>query len=72
MMANQFQLQASLFGAEAANLKTVICSEDKNVAQSEECEALGIEGYPTWIVNGEQLRGVQTLETLAEKSGCII
>ena len=60
--------QESLFGAEAANLKKVICSEDKNIAQSEECEALGIEGYPTWIVNGEQLKGVQSLDLLAEKS----
>ena len=34
-----------------------------------ECAAAGIEGFPTWIINGKVLGGDQELPILAEESG---
>ncbi|MBI4098462.1 MAG: hypothetical protein HY437_00320 [Candidatus Magasanikbacteria bacterium] len=39
--------------------------------QTLECDQANIKGYPTWVFPDEsRLEGPQTLQTLAEKSGC--
>lgn len=30
----------------------------------------GINAFPTWVINGEKILGVQTLESLAQRTGC--
>lgn len=46
----------------------VECTENPN-----QCLAAGIELVPTWIFSsGEKLVGKQSLETLAEKTGCVL
>lgn len=40
---------------------------------SRECQAAGIQSYPTWVFSGGQrLSGVTQLEVLAENSGCVL
>ncbi|MFW5852717.1 MAG: hypothetical protein ACOCUR_01695 [Nanoarchaeota archaeon] len=39
-------------------------------AGSSECNAAGIRGYPTWIINGQEYVGMQSLETLADATNC--
>lgn len=34
------------------------------------CEQMGIEGYPTWIINGIHYAGTQSLETLSSLTDC--
>jgi hypothetical protein len=36
------------------------------------CEEAGIKGYPSWVIYGKTYSGVQSLERLAEISGCQI
>lgn len=58
--------EKQLFGLLFSDIGYVECPE--NV---EKCIALNIESYPTWIFsNGKRLVGFQTLEQLAEASGC--
>lgn len=33
------------------------------------CGAAKVEGFPTWVINGERVEGAQPLEKLAELSG---
>jgi thiol-disulfide isomerase/thioredoxin len=61
--------QAQLFGAAAfAQLPQVECAEDGVNAQPQLCQEEMIRAYPTWEINGQQYRGVQSLEALAELS----
>lgn len=46
--------------------------EGQPQVQTTACTVAGIEGYPTWIINGEKYPGEQTLENLARLSGCIL
>lgn len=32
----------------------------------------GIEAYPTWVVNGRQIRGYMDLERLAQTLNCSV
>ncbi len=60
--------QKSLFGQEAGKrLPYVEC--DKTEAGRERCQAEGIKAYPTWVMGGQRLEGVQTLEELKTWSG---
>ena len=38
--------------------------------QTKLCLDKGIEGYPTWIINGVKVPGEQKLETLSRITGC--
>ncbi|MBS3125743.1 peptidylprolyl isomerase [Candidatus Woesearchaeota archaeon] len=62
--------QKAILGDDIATIKTVVCSTAQDQSQTAECEALGIEGYPTWIVNGNMLKGVQSIDQLKLGSGC--
>lgn len=63
--------QKQLFGREAAQvIPYVECSEDGQNPQVQLCQSTaGVQGFPTWEVNGEYLVGAQSLETLADASG---
>ncbi len=36
----------------------------------EECTAMGVQGYPTWLINGEKYAGERSPEILSKLSGC--
>ena len=62
--------QKELFGKEATAKLTVIeCAPDGVNSQRQLCESKGLEGYPSWEINGKLDSGVKPLERLAELSG---
>lgn len=65
------QNQKQLFGKSAEFLPYVECSTPDGKGQLDVCKQAGITGYPTWVFpNGSKVSGEQTLEELAEKTGC--
>ncbi len=65
------QEQKALFGNSKDKLPYKECSTPDGQAQLQVCKDAGITGYPTWILKGgERLSSVQSLATLAEKTGC--
>lgn len=57
----------ALFGYEAfAKINFVDCDKNKNA-----CGLAGVNGYPTWVINGQKLEGEQTFSKLAEAAGCV-
>ncbi len=62
--------QKELFGSSFDNVNYIECSTAART-MNQTCSDAGIEGYPTWrFSDGSQLSGEQSLETLAQKSGC--
>lgn len=61
--------QKALFGDAAQFLDYVECDAKGPNANPDECVARGIEGYPTWIYQGQKYSGTQSLEKLAEIVG---
>ena len=60
--------QKNLFGQEAGNqLPYVEC--EKTEEQRARCGKVGIAAYPTWVMGGQRLEGVQTLDELGRWSG---
>jgi glutaredoxin len=43
----------------------VDCDKDRGA-----CQAAGITGYPTWVINGQKYVGTQQLETLYQATNC--
>lgn len=62
--------QKQLFGKTAFNyVNYVECSDRETKSQLSVCQQAKIQGYPTWELNGEQRRGYQFLDELADWSG---
>ncbi len=61
--------QKEYFGAVADQLPYVECDAEGYSAQSELCAEMGIEVYPTWIIDGQYYTGVQLPGKLAALSG---
>ncbi|KAF3793187.1 Thiol-disulfide oxidoreductase [Nymphaea thermarum] len=65
--------QKEMFGKEAAKMLNYIeCFPDgyrKGVKPAKACQEADIEGFPTWIINGQVLSGELELSQLAEASG---
>ncbi len=62
--------QKAEFGPAFSRVPYVECSPNgPGTPQTPECTEKGIESYPTWIINGEVIRGRQSLEDLAEVAG---
>ena len=62
--------QKSYFGASAVRLPYVECSPNGQQApQSSECTSMGIQSYPTWVINGKHIEEVMTLKQLADATG---
>jgi|SRR3989344_3497585 len=57
--------QKEIFGKSFRHVDYVNCDYNMN-----KCLDAGVEGYPTWKINGENYPGVQTLERLSELSEC--
>jgi glutaredoxin len=61
--------QKELFGKEATEqLKVVECAPDGQNSQTKLCQQKGIEGFPTWEINGKLDSGVKPLKSLAKLS----
>ncbi len=62
--------QKELFGMQAASeLQVIECAEDGQNSQRSLCDLKGIQGFPTWEINGEFYSGVRSLDELSELSG---
>jgi uncharacterized membrane protein len=62
--------QKQMFGKEAtARLKLIECAPDGRDSQAELCKSKGIEGFPSWEINGKLEAGAKPLDRLAELSG---
>ncbi|MBN2121800.1 hypothetical protein JW721_01965 [Candidatus Micrarchaeota archaeon] len=59
------QNQKALFGNSIEKINFIDCG-----ASEDACTRAGITAYPTWIIGGEKYLGTQSLETLAELTGC--
>ena len=46
----------------------IVCNENNQTIKI--CQDNGITGVPTWIINDQTYRGVQTLKELKKLSGC--
>ncbi len=65
------QSQKSLFGRSARLLPYQECSTPDSRGQLQICKDKGIQSYPVWeFEDGSRLDGEQTLQTLADKTGC--
>jgi len=65
--------QKVLFGAEAVRegFGYVECFPDgykRGTTMSEVCKAADLQGFPTWVINGQKLEGDQTFDQLATAS----
>lgn len=63
------QSQKELFGDAFQYVDYVECDPQGPSANPDECTAQGIEGYPTWIYQGQKYSGEQSLAKLAEIVG---
>lgn len=61
--------QKEQFGISARRIPYIECDPQGENSQADFCRAKGIQGYPTWEINGEFYVGVQPLGKLAELSG---
>lgn len=63
--------QLELFGADAKNVPYTDCQPEGTIGNILECEALGIDTYPTWIfADGLRIYGVRSLKWLATSTDC--
>ena len=63
--------QKEMFGDSVKYLMYVECADSSNPQiQTPACEQAKIEGYPTWIINGKQYAGEQSLDGLSKLTGC--
>ncbi len=61
--------QKEEFGASAARLPYIECSPmGPGTSQAAVCDEKGIQGYPTWIIDGQRYEGVLSLSQLAQYS----
>jgi hypothetical protein len=66
------QSQKALFGSSKQYLPYVECSNPDNT-QTQACIDKKIESYPTWVFkDGSKLQGELQLQTLAEKTQCLL
>lgn len=62
--------QKELFGKQATEKLTVVeCAPDGANGQPKLCQQKGIDGFPTWEIDGQLDSGVKSLEQLAKLSG---
>jgi hypothetical protein len=67
------QAQKKMFGTSQKYLPYVECSTPDGQEQLPVCKEAGIEGYPTWVfADGSRLSGEISLETLAQKTQCLL
>ena len=59
------ETQEEMFGENYQYLTVIDC-----FFAGDECIEKEIEGTPTWIIDGQKYKGVQSLEKLKELTGC--
>lgn len=64
------QSQKELFGDSKKYIGYVECDPRGDNAKPELCTQNNIQGFPTWIINGQAYEGEQSLETLSSLTGC--
>jgi len=57
--------QKKMFGSSFQYVNYVECPKNPNL-----CNSKGIQGYPTWEIDGELYSGERPLESLSSLSGC--
>lgn len=63
--------QRAAFDGHDDRLNYVECSEPGQRKQTAECARAGIRSYPTWeLADGTRLSGLQSLDQLADATGC--
>ena len=62
--------QKEMFGSSMQYVNYVECGPLGAPPTNEACIQAGIDGYPTWIINGVKYVGVQQLNKLSELTGC--
>jgi glutaredoxin len=61
--------QKELFGQQAfSQINYIECDPQGKNAQLELCEKANVTSFPTWEIKGQQYKGMQSLEELAELS----
>ncbi|HUZ92664.1 MAG TPA: hypothetical protein VNG29_01555 [Candidatus Paceibacterota bacterium] len=64
--------QKALFGNAVELLPYNECS-NPDASEMQSCKDAGVGSYPTWVFpDGTRLTGEQSLQTLAQKSGCTL
>lgn len=61
--------QEALFGDAVSQLNIVECDPRGENARPDLCRQAGVTSFPTWQINGQTVRGLMSLEELAELSG---
>lgn len=59
------QAQKSLFESSFDLVNYVDCDKQRDL-----CEAAGVNGYPTWVIDGNSYPGTQQLSKLATLTSC--
>lgn len=62
--------QKKLFGNSFKYIDYIECDERGDNSQPERCQIEGIDGYPTWKINGQTMSGVINLNQLSSVAGC--
>jgi hypothetical protein len=57
--------QKAFFGTSFDHVNYMNCDWNKEM-----CRAIGVSGYPTWVIDGKLYPGKVTLEELSSMSGC--
>ena len=67
------QDQKRLFGPSAKRLPYIECSPNgRNAPSAAICQAVGIQTYPTWVIQGHWTSEVMSLQQLADASGYVL
>lgn len=62
--------QKELFGRQAfSQINYIECDPRGQNGRPDLCRRANVNGFPTWEINGQQYRGMQTLNELADISG---
>ena len=65
--------QKELFGSSVELMPYIECAVEGQDGQTQVCIDNNIQSYPTWVfADGSQESGVQSLEKLANKTGCAL
>jgi glutaredoxin len=65
------QAQKRLFGSAADQLQYVECAAPDGRYVNDTCVAKDLTEFPTWeLADGSRLVGEQSLQTIAQKTGC--
>lgn len=59
------QIQKGMFEQDFERINYINC-----FIHQDQCNEKGIQGYPTWMYNGQSLMGVQPFKVLAALSSC--